>query len=267
MEKKLPYREEKVCYRDLGRGKPVMFIHGFAEDGTIWNHQLNYLEKKFRMLVPDIPGSGLSSGKGSELSSIEDYAECLKAILDAEKIKDCVMIGHSMGGYIMLAFAEKYPGYLKGMGLFHSTAYADSEEKKTARRKSIDLIRQYGSAAFLEQSIPNLFSEYFQKQHSNEVVSLINRYANFKSETLVSYYEAMIRRPDRTSVLKTFSKPVLFIIGACDKAVPLEQSLEQCHLPQLSYIHIFENTAHMGMLENKDQSNHIVENFLDEVSC
>ena len=264
MEKIASYQGEKLYYRDLGKGEPVMFIHGFAEDGTIWDLQAAYLEKKFRILIPDIPGSHLAYDSETGMSSIEEYAECMKAVLEAEKIKNCVMIGHSMGGYLMLAFAEKYPHYLQGMGLFHSTAYADNEEKKTARRKSIELIRQYGSAAFLEQTIPNLFSDDFKNKAPREVASLIKRYANFKTETLVSYYEAMIRRPDRTGVLKTFPGPVLFIIGENDKAVPLAQSLQQCHLPQLSYIHIFENTAHMGMLENTDLSNHIVENFLDQ---
>jgi pimeloyl-ACP methyl ester carboxylesterase len=265
MEKILSYKGEKVYYKDSGKGEPVMLIHGFAEDGTLWDRQTNALEKKFRILIPDIPGSHLASTGQTRLSSIEQYAACMKAVLDEEQIKKCILIGHSMGGYITLAFAEKYPDYLNGMGLFHSTAYADSEEKKTARRKSIEMIRQYGSSAFLEQAIPNLFSDHYKKQNPKEVASLINRYANFKAETLVSYYEAMIKRPDRTHILKAYPKPVLFIIGECDKAVPLEHSLEQCHMPQLSYIHVLENTAHMGMLENTDLTNHMVENFLSQV--
>jgi len=242
-----------------------MLIHGFAEDGTIWKEQVNHLENNFRLIIPDIPGSGKSMMINAD-AGIEDLAGCIKAILDNEKIEACIMIGHSMGGYIVLAFAEKYPQLLKGLGLFHSTAYADSDEKKDTRRKGITFIRQYGAAAFIEQSTPNLFSERTKKQNPRLITELIDRYSNFDPVSLISYYEAMIQRPDRTHILKTFQHPVLFIMGEEDKAVPLQHSLEQCHIPQLCFIHISENTAHMGMMEDVPLSTLFVERFLEQAS-
>ncbi|HEX4849674.1 MAG TPA: alpha/beta hydrolase, partial [Puia sp.] len=234
----------------------------------IWNHQIDHLKSKFRLVIPDIPGSGSSSPlihfeKGKPPATMEDYADCFIYLLDQEGISTCDLIGHSMGGYIALAIAERYPSRLKKLGLFQSTAYPDSEEKKEARRKSNDIIRSYGSAAFLEQSIPNLFDESFRKKSPEIVQNLIERYANFLPEVLVSYYEAMILRPERIQILRKFENPLLFIIGENDRAVPLDQSLQQCHLPQISYIHILENTAHMGMLEHPDETNRMLENFLD----
>lgn len=265
MEKLLPYKNAKIFFRIEGKGRPVVLIHGFGEDGTIWNEQVSFLKKDFRIIIPDIPGSGGSSVISYE-STIDQYAECIKAVLEFEQITTCSMIGHSMGGYITLAFGEKYPGYLKSLGLFHSTAYPDNEEKKSARRKSIEIIRQYGAYPFLQQSIPNLFSENFKKQNQEIVNGLIERYKSFDPKSLISYYEAMIRRPGRISVLEKFQGAILFIIGEQDKAVPIEQSLKQSHIPSLSYVHLLQDAAHMGMLENISKSNFFLKNFLDETA-
>jgi len=264
MEKTTAYRDKEIFYQAHGKGKAVVLIHGFAEDGTIWDDHVNRLQNNFRLIIPDIPGSGRSS-LISPAPTIEDYADCIRAIMHTEKITDCVMIGHSMGGYITLAFAERYPDLLKGIGFFHSTAYADSEEKKDTRRKSIAFIRQYGAAPFIEQFTPNLFSENFKKKNPHIVSVLAQRYINFDPVSLISYHEAMLQRPDRTHILKTFPNPVLFIIGEQDKAIPLQESLLQSHIPQLSFIHILENTAHMGMMEDIHESTISVESFLKQI--
>jgi pimeloyl-ACP methyl ester carboxylesterase len=167
-----------------------------------------------------------------------------------------------MGGYITLAFAEKYPDRLRSMGLFHSTAYPDSEEKKEVRRRGIEFIRQNGPVKFLGQSIPNLFCDDFKKKDSATVQKILARYANFAAQSLVNYYEAMMLRPDRTHVLKNFPGPVLFILGKYDTAVPLDQGLQQCYMPGLSYIHILEHSAHMGMWEEPAIANPFLEEFL-----
>jgi pimeloyl-ACP methyl ester carboxylesterase len=261
MENLLPYKEGKPWYRVSGKGNPVVLLDGLSEDSGVWNRQVAYLEKHFRLFVPDLPGSGRSVLR--EPTSMEDLADRIKVILDTEQIDHCAMIGHSMGGYIALAFAEKYPGRLNALGLFHSTAYADNEEKKTARRRSIEFIRTHGAAEFIKQSTPALFSESFRQAQPEKVAAFVRKYNdNFDPDCLVWYYEAMIERPDRTRVLKDLSKPVLFVLGGQDKAVPLEHGLQQCHLPGLSYIHVLPDAAHMGMLEDIDRSNRILEDFL-----
>ena len=265
MEKQIFINDQPVFYRVSGKGRPVMLVHGFGEDGNIWENQVPVLEKKYLLIVPDLPGSGRSAP--AKDVSMEAMAAVLKNILDDLRITACTMIGHSMGGYIVLAFAEKYPLYLHTIGLFHSSAYADDEEKKTARKRGIEFIRDHGAARFLEQAIPNLFSDTFKAQYPDTVKEIIARYTNFPAQSLVRYYEAMMQRPDRTHVLKEFPKAVLFIAGESDTSVPLEHSLQQCHLPGLSYIHILRNSGHMGMLEESAKSTQIVENFLlhDEI--
>ena len=268
--KQLVFQDKKIFYRTGGKGKPLMLLHGFAEDGNIWNYQLQKLKEKFYVIAPDIPGSGKSEMLEGEIS-IEDYAEVVKAIVDIEIIKKqkdkggknlFTLIGHSMGGYITLAFAEKYPGLLNSFGLFHSTAYADDEAKKETRRRGIEFIINNGASSFLKTTAPNLFSEKTKKEKPELVEKLIDQSSHFSSEALIQYYEAMIKRPDRTSVLKSFQQPILFIIGKHDAAIPLQSSLEQCYLPSISHIHILQNSGHMGMWEEKDKATENLLNFL-----
>ncbi|MFT3705413.1 MAG: alpha/beta hydrolase [Agriterribacter sp.] len=268
MEKKsIVYNDVNVFYKVTGEGAPVVLIHGFAEDGTIWKCQELFLKDHFRLIIPDIPGSGQSDylplDNITASGIIDRYADIIKKIIDKESVKNCVVIGHSMGGYIALAFAQKYADNLNGLGLFHSTAFADTDEKKKNRIKGIEFIQKHGAQEFLKQSIPNLFGSKFTAEHRADITELINASGNFTSLALVHYYEAMMHRPDRTEVLKNISKPVLFIMGEEDKSVYLQDSLSQCHLPLLSLIDILPDVAHMGMWEMKDQANVTVMKFLN----
>lgn len=250
-----------VYYRIEGNGLPVVLVHGFSEDGTVWDNQIAALKDKFQFIIPDLPGSGKSPINDTQWS-MEYFADCIRLIIDQEQFETVSMIGHSMGGYITLAFADAWPGRLQSFGLFHSTAFADSEEKKTARRRGIEFIQQNGPAKFLEQSIPNLFSEETKKQHPELVRKILARYTNFIGQSLVNYYQAMIVRPDRTHVLKNFPRPILFILGKHDTAVPYEQGLQQCYMPGLSYIHTLEHSGHMGMWEEPVPGNDYIDAFL-----
>lgn len=257
---------QPVYYRIEGKGRPVVLVHGFSEDGTVWENQIAALKDKFQLIIPDLPGSGRSSSVDSARDhagwSMEYFADCIRLILDQENISTVSMIGHSMGGYITLAFAEAWPNRLQSFGLFHSTAYADSEEKKTTRRRGIEFIQQNGAAKFIEQSVPNLFSEETKKHQPEMVRKILSRYTNFIGQSLVNYYQAMMVRPDRTHVLKSFPRPVLFILGKHDTAVPYEQGLQQSYMPGLSYIHTLEHSGHMGMWEEPVPSNDHIDAFL-----
>jgi len=264
MKKKLLYGGEELLYEIRGNGIPVMLVHGFIEDRRIWDPLLTGIENKYKWILPDLPGSGESAFNGS-LSQLKDFAGALYAILENEKIPEPVLIGHSMGGYISLAFSEKYPEKIRALGLFHSSSYADSAEKKESREKNIHFIQKHDPVLFVEQAIPGLFSESFKSEHPEEILKLTDRYANFSRESLVLYLEAMKNRPATTGVLKSIAKPVLFIMGDEDKAVPIKDALEQCHLPRISYIHILTHTAHMGMIENTSLCNSFIDRFLSEI--
>ncbi len=249
-----------ITWLDEGKGATIVLIHGFSENATLWDNQTTQLKKHYRIIIPDLPGTALSPL--TTPLTIESMAEYVYAILLAENISEAVIIGHSMGGYIALALAEKYPALLKGLGLFHSTARADSEEKKEGRRKSIRMMEQYGAETFLRQTLPNMFSPATKSKHSELVDAYVKMGMECQLPALVAYYEAMAKRPDRTGVLKTLRAPVLFMIGKDDNAVPLDNILPQITLPATGSIHIFENVGHMGMWEIAEESNVILEQFM-----
>jgi pimeloyl-ACP methyl ester carboxylesterase len=272
MEQKVIERfGKKIFYRTEGTGQPVMLLHGFGEDGHVWDNQVATLKKNYYFIIPDLPGSGQSDL--TDDVSMEGMAENVMEILQLEfppsinyPPQKIILVGHSMGGYVALAFAHKYQQYLSGLCLFHSTAYPDSEEKKTIRRKGIEFIRQHGAYAFLKTSTPNLFSATSKEKMSDFINSFILGLSNFSADALVNYYEAMMQRPDRTWVLKQATYPVCFMAGEADTAVPLQHTLEQCHLPALSYIHVLNKSGHMGMLEESAKSTELLDHFFQQTA-
>jgi pimeloyl-ACP methyl ester carboxylesterase len=261
MQKTLTHRHTRLAYEDTGKGHSVVLLHGFAEDSTVWRHQVALLGEHHRVIAPDWPGSGLSPAS-PELVSMEFFADLLRALIEQERIERCCVIGHSMGGYAALAFAQAYPGFLTGLGLFHSTAFPDSPEKQQARKRSIAFIRENGAALFLRTATPNLFGDRFKKENPAEVEDLIERGSSANPEVLVSYYEAMLRRPDRTAVLRSARVPVLMIAGIADNAVPLAESLKQAALAPLTFVHFLEDAAHMGMWEAPETAGKVLSDFL-----
>jgi pimeloyl-ACP methyl ester carboxylesterase len=270
MQKNLSYKQKNIAYRIIGNGQPVVLIHGFGEDSKIWDKQIDFLASYCQLIVPDLPGSGKSalvtekdlSRSSDESISISDYADIINALLLAENIDCCIMLGHSMGGYITLAFAEKYAEKLLKFGLVHSSALADTEEKKATRLKGIELMDTYGAAPFLKNTIPNLFSSNFKKEHLEMVSSLIDASQLFSTQACKQYYRAMMNRPDRTSVLKGNPKPILFVIGTEDVAAPMADVLPQTTLPIQPYHYILEGVGHMGMWEATVQLNQILIDFI-----
>ena len=260
MDKTLSYQNKKTFYRSIGKGKPVMLVHGFGEDGNVWNRQVEYLQDKCYLIVPDLPGSGQS--EMIDDMSMEGLAEVLHSIIHEEQIDKWTVIGHSMGGYITLALVESYWNHVNAFGLFHSSAFPDTEEKKQTRKKGIEFINQHGAFEFLKTSTLNLFSPNSKSQIPNIIDEFIASLANFSADALVSYYHAMMNRPDRTTVLKNTENPVLFIAGEHDNAIPLNDVLKQCHLPEKSYIHVLKNSGHMGMIEETEKANRMLEDFL-----
>ncbi len=250
----------KAAYYTIGKGNPVILLHGFPADHQLWRNQIPILQEEYQLILPDIPGSGLSPI--IEKISIADIGDFIKAILEQEKIETCVLIGHSMGGYATLSFAQKYPKCLRGWGLIHSSAFADNEERKKGRKRSIALMKKYGQDQFIKQMLPNLFSKKTRSEDRKKVQALIQRRIKAGVDALIPYYHAMWERPERTQVLREAEVPVLFIIGKEDTAAPLSDLLQQVSLPKISQIHILEKVGHLAMIEAPSISTKILQEFL-----
>ncbi|MDQ0107764.1 pimeloyl-ACP methyl ester carboxylesterase [Chitinophaga terrae (ex Kim and Jung 2007)] len=247
-------------WQEEGKGSAVVLIHGFSENSGLWHLQTNRLKDHYKVIVPDLPGT--AAAPLTTPLSIESMADYVYTILLEQNIKEAVVIGHSMGGYVALALAEKHPELIKGLGLFHSTAKADTEEKKENRTKSINLMNQYGAETFLRQTLPNMFSPVTKSKHPELIEACVKMGQECSLPALVAYYEAMKERPDRTAVLQQLTVPVLFVVGKDDNAVPPDSILPQITLPRVSNVHIFEAVGHMGMWEAPAESNLILEQFI-----
>jgi pimeloyl-ACP methyl ester carboxylesterase len=257
----IDFRGKKLAYRINGKGQPLMLVHGLCEDSTIWDDFIKDLVGEFQIIRPDLSGFGESELLPEH--SIDLMTESVKVILDALKIEKCVYIGHSLGGYIGMAFAKKYPSVLTGLGLFHSHPFEDTPEKKEERIKAIDFIQKNGHIVYVKQLIPKLFAELFATSNEFLINSLIFKASKYLPETIIGAQKAMLERVDHGETLRELTCPALLIIGKQDKSVPYDISLKMVSLPNIVDIHILPKVAHMGIFTAKDRTVKAVRNFMN----
>lgn len=249
-----------LAYHLTGTSFPVVFLHGFCESKNIWQDFTAQFSSEFTVITPDMPGFG-ESMNNKHYHSTDEMAEEVSLLLQSLSVSSYIIIAHSLGGYVALALAEKHPELIKGLCLFHSTAYADSEEKKHTRNKTADFIDKNGVAPFAESFVPPLFYKNRREALAADIEKVKQMVLQTPKETAIAVTKAMRDRPDRTHVLKKADYPVLFIAGREDEAVPFESGKEQFFLPRHSLVHILPKTAHMGMFEWPQHTSLITEQF------
>ena len=254
------FNNKNIHFQSSGSGQAIVLLHGFLESSKIWAFFAEKLSNKFQVITIDLPGFGLTDNF-SEIHTMELMADTVKAVLDHLKIERCVMAGHSMGGYVSLAFAEKYPKILSGLCLFNSQAAADSEEAKINRDRIIKII-QKNSSVFINEFIPDLFAESNKAKYKDQIERLKLDAAETSKEGIIAALRGMKDRPDSLSLLKSFNKPILFISGKKDKRIPSETILNQAALPHHSEVLLLEGIGHMGYIEAKDKTLMVLRDFV-----
>ncbi len=262
MEKTINYLGKRINFSDSGKGNALILLHGFLESGMIWKDFTKILSSEFRIIAIDLPGHGKSENL-KPVHTMELFADVIKAVLDHLQIKQCVMIGHSMGGYATLAFAEKYPLDLKGIGLFHSSAASDTPEAKANRDRTIQAVSK-DHIGFIRQFIPDLFAPENRKHFQNEIEELGKSASSMNKESIIAAIEGMKSRTDKFELLKRAEFPVLFISGKKDKRISVNSILEQAALPDRCEVQILGGVGHMGYIEAKNETLAIVRNFADK---
>ena len=248
---------ENIFYRQRGNGPSVILLHGFPFHSQIWDDFAEKLSGNFKVYTPDLPGFGNSPIIKSPFS-IEQVADRVIGWIEKNQIINSVLIGHSLGGYVALAIAEKRPEMILGLGLFHSTAYADSEEKKASRNKVLEFVDKNGVQAFTSNFISPLF---FDQQHP--AIATVKALAmQASAEAVKGYTQAMRDRSDKTDVLRKFQGKILFLAGAKDPGISVESIHKQTAISREAETHILPDVAHMGMFENQLQTLKIVSTFI-----
>ena len=208
-----------------GNGKkPLVLLHGFMENTTIWNEMEAHLSKDFTLIKIDLPGHGKSKVY-QEIHTVELMAEKVKEVIDALKLEKINLLGHSLGGYVSLAFAENFPEILESMTLFFSTTVADDDEKKQIRKRSIAVIDE-NFETFVKTSIPNLFSNNEKDILEGKIELAKNIAKSTNKEGVKAAQLGMAERPDRTEILENLDAKILIIAGKYDNAVKTENLLK-----------------------------------------
>lgn len=254
-------QDHNPALSDTGGNNPVLvFLHGFLESKEIWPNFVQPLQSQFRVILIDLPGHGHNTARRKNYS-LEAAATYVRETLQDLNITKCTLVGHSMGGYVAMALAEKYPEILSGIVLFHSSALPDTDEKKEGRNKTIGFIQQHGVAKFMDTFVAPLFYEGNREKQAATIASLTETGKKIAPEAVTGALAGMRDRADRTGVLRQADFPFLFISGKQDQAVTLEQTLAQCHLPKLAYTLFLDQTGHMGMFERPAETLAAIRNF------
>jgi len=192
--------------------------------------------------------------------TMELLAEVVHSVLKECKVSKCMMVGHSMGGYTTLAFAGKYPKLLSGICIFHSHCFADSEEDKKNRSRTIQLVEK-NKFSFIAAFIPGLFPVEVQRKFAKDIENLVNRAETMTKEGVIAALEGMKVRNDQTDFLIKTKLPVLFILGLKDSKSPLPRLWEMVSLPAHSESLILRETGHMGYIENPKETLEAIRHF------
>jgi pimeloyl-ACP methyl ester carboxylesterase len=191
---------------------------------------------------------------------MELQADVVYEVLKQCKVKKCIMVGHSMGGYITLAFASKYPDMLKGLCLFHSHPYPDSVEDRKNRSRTIKLVEQ-DKFGFVANFIPDLFPQGSRRKFSKEIKKLVERAKEIPKEGIIAALEGMKIRKNQSTLLKSINVPVLFIIGLKDPKAPLTRLWKMVSMPHQSECLILRNVGHMGYIEAPEEILSMIKGF------
>jgi len=267
MIKCIEFRKEKIRFSDKGKGSVIVLLHGFLESLEVFDEFSDKLSKHFRVISIDLPGHGQTPSIGY-VHTMELMAECAKAVFDSLGIRKYVVAGHSMGGYVALAFAELFPQHTAGLCLFHSTAMPDSEEKKKDRDRLAEIVKndhtpsrnEFGTR-FVFDLIPKLFAEENLSLLKEEVAKAKQIALSTPKEGIVAALKGMKERPSRELVLKNADCPVLFIIGKQDVILAWENLLLLAGLPKKSYQLVLEHAGHMGFYEAPEETFKMLKKF------
>jgi len=256
---KLAINDKKISYNEYGKGKTIVLLHGFLENKNIWNDLVEKLSGDFHVVTVDLPGHG-ESDVLEPVHEMGSMAAAVKEILSSLDVEECMVVGHSMGGYVALALADLFPQMVSGLVLFHSQAAADDEEGKRNRDRTVKVVEE-NRAGFISNFIPDLFAPGNAEKFADEVDDLKQQAMQASKEGIIAAVKGMKDRSSKLGLLHSIMAPVLFICGKQDSRIPIEKILNQVAMPRHSEALLLEDTGHMGFIENKEKAEEALHHF------
>jgi len=263
MENYFYFREQRIHYFEIGKGEIILLIHGYLESALVWRNLADKLSKKFKVIAIDLPGHG-QSGVFTDENSMEFMATLIKELLDFRGIDKVFLIGHSLGGYVTLAFLELFPERLSGYSLFHSHPLADSTETKEKREHEIKMFTEGKKDQIYPDSIRKMYADSNLEKFSAAVKRSMDIASQISAGGIVFVLKAMISRPSRVSLMEHGSVPCLWILGRLDNHISCDTILQKVNLPGNAEVVILENSGHLGFIEEEDLSLKAISDFVEE---
>ena len=243
------YKNTKISFTDDGKGTAVVLLHGFLENKTMWDKYVSALSKNHRVITIDLLGHGETECLGY-VHTMEDQADMIFAVLISLRIRKIVLVGHSMGGYVALAFAELYPDNVKGLFLLNSTSRADSDERKINRDRAIKAVKQ-NHTNFVRISISNLFSEDNREVLAKEIEKVKLQALKTPLQGIVASLEGMKIRKDREVLLHFAPYPIQLVLGKKDGVLIYYDTIDQIEGTKVE-LTTFPD-GHMSHIENEKE--------------
>jgi pimeloyl-ACP methyl ester carboxylesterase len=255
------YKNTKISYSDQGKGTVVVLLHGFYENKEMWTAFVPEFSNKYRIITIDLLGHGQTECLGY-VHSMEDQANMVHSVLHELKIRKAIFIGHSMGGYIALAFAELYPEMMKGLVLLNSTSRADSDERKANRDRAIIAVKK-NYVACIRMSVANLFSEKNRDILLDEIEYVKLEALKTPLQGIVACQEGMKIRKDREVILHFAKYPILLILGKQDPVLNYDENKSQIENTEVKLLTLPD--GHMSHIENKEELMSVLLVFLKKI--
>ena len=259
--KQIIYKNTKISFTDQGKGTAVVLLHGFLENKTMWDKYVSALSKNHRIITIDLLGHGETECLGY-IHTMEDQADIIFAVLNSLRIRKIVLVGHSMGGYVALAFAELYPDNVKGLFLLNSTSRADSDERKINRDRAIKAVKQ-NHTNFVRISITNLFSEDNREVFAKEIEKVKLQALKTPLQGIVASLEGMKIRKDREVLLHFAPYPIQLVLGKKDGVLIYDDTIDQIEGTKVE-LTTFPD-GHMSHIENEKELKIVLLEFLKKI--
>jgi pimeloyl-ACP methyl ester carboxylesterase len=257
----LHFKNTPIAYSDIGKGTAVVLLHGFLENRSMWDTYIPELTKKYRVITIDLLGHG-GSGCLGYIHTMEDNADVVYEVLSTLKIKKAILTGHSMGGYVALAFAELYPEKIKGLVLINSTSKPDNEERRQNRDRAIKAVKQ-SYTNFVSLSIANLFSEDNRDKLKEEIEKVKVQALQTPLQGIIASLEGMKVRKGREVLLHNSTYPKMLVLGKKDPVLNYEENVEQVKGTSVTLITLPD--GHMSPIENRDELLKVILDFLKKI--
>ena len=252
-----------VHYRDEGRNntRTLVLLHGFLQNLDVWSsYVLSYMHR-LRVITIDLPGHGLTD-TFCDVHTMDFMAGIVKEVLNAAGVDQCVMVGHSMGGYVALAYADRYPYTVKGVGLINSHALADTPEHRQRREEVCEAVQQ-NRAAYIVSFVPSLFDDSRSAALSQDIKDLSDQCLETTAASIIAAQRGMAQRPSRLDVLQQLDVPFYFVYGKNDPRIPIELAVTQTLLPRRTECLLMADVAHRAFIEEREYLKPRLLNFVE----